>query len=71
MFRSLTIYQLTQATNAVLKRLGAALAENPFAECTKHSARSHGFVPPIEGSTEMTYETNGCAGMKNRCPPSS
>ena len=30
MFKSLTIYQLTQATDAVLKRLDAALASKPL-----------------------------------------
>lgn len=59
MFRSLTIYQLTQATPAVLRRLETALGENPFSECTKLSARSIGFVPPLPNSEEMTYETNG------------
>lgn len=61
MFRSLTVYQLTQATNAVLKRLKKALSENQFAECGKHFQRSHGYVPPLGGeTTDLIYETHGC-----------
>jgi len=59
MFRTATIYQLTQATNAVLKRLAPALAEARFKKCDKKSARSVGFVPPMPESEEVTYETNG------------
>jgi len=59
-FDKATIYQLTQATGAVLKRLTAALPESQFHECPKKQLRSVGFVPPLEGdSTELTYETNG------------
>ena len=58
MFKSLTIYQLTQATDAVLKRLPAALESLPFAECTDHQAKARGFVPPL-GSGEITYGANG------------
>lgn len=60
MFRTATIYQNTQATGAILKRLVPALAEARFKECGKKSARSVGFVPPLLESEEMTYETNGC-----------
>jgi recombination associated protein RdgC len=61
MFRSLTIYQLTQSTSAVLKRLKKALKDNQFGECGKHFQRAHGFVPPLGGdTTDMIYETHGC-----------
>ena len=59
MFRTATIYQNTQATGAILKRLVPALNEAKFKECDKKSARSMGFVPPLPDSKEMTYETNG------------
>ena len=58
MFKSLTIYQLTQATDAILKRLPAALESLPFAECTDHQVKSRGFVPPL-GFGEITYSANG------------
>ena len=58
MFRGLTVYQLTQATDAILKRLPAALESLPFAECTDHQVKSRGFVPPL-GFGEITYSANG------------
>lgn len=60
MFRSLTIYQLTQTTDRVLEKLQTALEEKPFEPCGEHFQSSHGFVPPLGGSTqELTYETDG------------
>lgn len=60
MFRGMTIYQLTQATSAVLKRLEPALQSKPFIECGKKVARSRGFVNPLgPGSDTITYSANG------------
>lgn len=58
MFKSATIYQLTQATGAVLKRLTKSIPEHQFAECLPKQARSAGWVPPL-GTGELLYETNG------------
>ena len=60
MFKSLTIYQLTQATDAVLKRLDAALESKPFAPCSDKQAISRGFVKPLgEDTATITWSTNG------------
>lgn len=61
MFKSMTIFQLTQSPSAVLERLLDALDESrhQFKECTKHQAMSRGFVKPLgEDSDVMHYETN-------------
>ena len=60
MFKSLTIYQLTQATDAVLKRLDAALESKPFAPCSDKQAISRGFVKPLGDDSEViSYSANG------------
>ncbi len=59
MFKSITIYQCTQTTSAVLKRLAAGLTEHQFQQCPEKSQRSIGFISPLQDSDEMTYETNG------------
>lgn len=61
MFRSLTIYQLTQATPAVLRKIQAMLSDpsNSFTPCTGTMEKSHGFVPPLEEGSDMLYSANG------------
>ena len=60
MFRGLTVYQLTQAIDAVLKRLDAALESKPFAPCSDKQAISRGFVKPLgEDTATITWSTNG------------
>ena len=60
MFKSLTVYQLTQATSAVLDRLDNALLSAPFTPCREKEAKSHGFIKPLgEDSEVITYEANG------------
>lgn len=60
MFRSVTVYQLTQATSAVLKRLDKALESKPFKPCGDHAAKSRGFVKPLGPTSDViTYDTNG------------
>lgn len=60
MFKTLTVYQLTQATDAVLKRLDAALESKPFTECGDKVTKSRGFVRPLgEDSGVISYEANG------------
>jgi recombination associated protein RdgC len=57
-FKTLTMYQLTQATGAVLKNMATGMQNHPFVECPPTSHRSSGFVPPL-GAGEITYETEG------------
>lgn len=59
MFKTITAYQLTQATGAVLKRLAPALENHEFQSCGTNAQKSSGFVPPLQGSDEFTYETQG------------
>ena len=60
MFKSLTVYQLTQANNAVLDRLDAALEGLPFKPCMDKQQKSQGFIKPLgEGSEVISYTTNG------------
>ena len=60
MFRSLTIYQATQATAAILGRLEDALRDRPFQPCGETFLESHGWVPPLGGDTEdVCYGANG------------
>lgn len=60
MFRGLTVYQLTQATDAVLKRLDTALASKPFTPCGDKVQRSTGFVKPLGDDSEViSYSANG------------
>ncbi len=62
MFRSITVYQVTQSYSAVLERLLEALGKkaNHFRPCKDTEASSHGFVKPLGEDTKvMSYETNG------------
>lgn len=62
MFKTLTVYQLTQATASVVSRLSGALESKPFAPVKENEHASVGFVPPLGIGTEaMTYEANGGA----------
>ncbi|WP_116364440.1 recombination-associated protein RdgC [Parahaliea mediterranea] len=61
MFKSITVYQLTQATDAVLRALEEHLPKRPFTPCTQHDASSAGWVPPLgEDAETLTYGAQGC-----------
>lgn len=62
MFKSMTIYQLTQPSVDVLARLEKALEskKNRFAHCKEHDQKSRGFVSPLgPDSKVMQYSTEG------------
>ncbi|MEM1189899.1 MAG: recombination-associated protein RdgC [Pseudomonadota bacterium] len=60
MFKSATVYQLTQANDAVVAALTIGLPGKPFSECGASFQSSSGFVPPLgENTSELTYEADG------------
>jgi recombination associated protein RdgC len=60
MFRSLTIYQLTQAIDAIHRKLEPGLAGRPFKACPEKQAASRGFVKPLGDDSEViVYESTG------------